>query len=101
MSTRIRYKKQPDGTLASNYFKTIDNEIMISINPDSSFKLYSADLNYVYAGKAKTLSVAKKEAKKMLITLGTIFESEVRPRYKEDGYDIMVREALEDLEHDQ
>ena|SRR5271165_839013 len=106
--TRIRYNKSVSGVLTSFAFKTPDNELNIEIQPNGLVTIFNKQGGIVYndktmasSVKSRTIHNAKKFAKKALQSLGVQFDEEVRPRIKESGYDIMVREALDDLEHDQ
>lgn len=84
MTTRIRYKsgKYNYGTLISDSFKTPENEYRINITSDFTYVIFTKDNEIVAENKCKNIAEAKKLAKQALIALGVLFESEVRPRIK-------------------
>lgn len=82
MTTRIRYKKNEYGALVSKEFKTPTNEYIVIIAENGTYRIDDREKNPLIIGKKETLNEVKKEVKKELINLGVLFESEVRPRIK-------------------
>lgn len=86
MSTRVRYKELEAGILTSNSYKTSNDEVVVNIKPDNTFVICNlkGELKANSEGIVKTLSGAKKLAKKALEALGVVFEAEVRPRLNDN-----------------
>lgn len=98
MSTRIRYKKQLDGTLVSKVFKTPTDEVFATIVPFGGIFINSLDGKLFQQSEEhySNLQNAKKAVKKALIALGVNFTQEVRPRLKKlEGDDINQLELFE------
>lgn len=94
--TRIRYKKNPDGSLFCKGLKSPTEELAVNITINT-VTIFNLKGQLLFNKPEKTLSGAKKAAKKALISLGVPFENEVRPRIKMT----YEEEIMSDLEHDQ
>jgi len=85
MTTRIRYKKELDGTLVTKIFKTPNNEVHGIIEPNGKIFIQSLDGKIFQQSEEHytNLQNAKKVLKKALISLGCNFQEEVRPQIKD------------------
>src|ERR1700677_2124764 len=105
MSTRMRYIKT-DGGIRSGAFKTPDDELTVYILTGGWVVIYNKNIVAIYDDRQimklpkgekelRSLHNAKKFAKKALQSLGCVFESEVRPRIKNNEGRETKKEVLQ------
>lgn len=105
---RIRYKKNPNGSLFAAKLKSPTEELYVNISDKMvneikyhSLTIFNLKGELQFTCMEKTLPAAKKEAKKALIELGVNFIPEIRPRTtktnKEEVLKIYQESITEDL----
>jgi len=92
--TRIRYKKNPDGSIYTDGFKSPTEELFVNITENIA-TIFNLKGELLHKQDARSLPNAKKAAKKILIALGVPFESEVRSRIEEDKINKDARRQYE------